>query len=98
MTREPTEMEERVAAALYAVNDAKLAPHHRSPWPKCMAHVREEYIGLARAAIRAMRNPTDDVVMAAHNKTLESWDFMAPGVFPDAFNAMIDAASPREGE
>jgi hypothetical protein len=74
MTRAPTEMETRVAKAIRACEEnEKTGPI-------------ATYEELARAAIRAMREPTTEM-LSGYNSFLtqiENW------------KAMIDAASPQE--
>jgi len=72
MTREPTEMELRVARAL----SEKV--------------VSMDQLVMARAAIRAMREPTEEMVVAGYDN--------AYGRGADLcldYGAMIDAASPQ---
>jgi len=80
MTRKPTEMEERVAEAIKSVDDSK---------PK--GGLGASYLSLARAAIRAMRTPTTEMLRDAligmpvrTEPAAEIWE------------VLIDAASPQE--
>lgn len=80
---DPTEMELRVAKAL-SRSDA-FDP----------THTDEDYVNMARAAIRAMREPTKEMMDAYLDAEPmlddEGWNG-APA--KDAWQAMIDAASP----
>lgn len=77
-----TEMIERVAAAIYAVQ-----PHLNTgkpvPWLELIGPLREKSIELARAAIEAMREPTDEMADAV--------DETDTGI-ESAWRCMIDAA------
>lgn len=61
-----TEMIERVAAAIYAVQ-----PHLNTgkpvPWLELIGPLREKSIELARAAIEAMREPTEEMMDAGES-------------------------------
>jgi hypothetical protein len=77
MTREPTEMELRVAKAIRACDENdKTGP-------------LATYEELARAAIRAMREPTTEMKDAGHPEDGPLKPYFA-------WIAMIDAASPQE--
>ena len=89
MTREPTEMETRVAKALDDVIDG---------WYDAQSI---NTVDLARAAIRAMREP-NDMMLQAQSDTMEH-HYFGDGVYDqteevraEAYRAMIDAASPEE--
>ena len=80
MTREPTEMELRVAGAMY--EDALASVAH-VPFAEYVG--RENWIKSARAAIRAMREPTQGML-----------GVLRPTEDVHPWRAMIDAASPEE--
>ena len=89
MTRAPTEMELRVAKALDDVIDG---------WYDAQSI---NTVDLARAAIRAMREP-NDMMLQAQSDTMEH-HYFGDGVYDqteevraEAYRAMIDAASPEE--
>lgn len=86
MTREPTEMELRVARVLDPKafgesDDSRLDTFYRN--------LRNAALEQARAAIRAMREPTPDMYDAGCTSFSEN-----PA---DSYEAMIDAASPPDG-
>jgi len=76
MTSKPTEMELRVAEAIKSVDDSK---------PK--GGLGASYLSLARAAIRAMREPTEKMIEAG---------FDEDGGRYITWIRMIYAASPQE--
>jgi hypothetical protein len=76
MTSKPTEMELRVAEAIKSVDDSK---------PK--GGLGASYLSLARAAIRAMREPTEKMIEAG---------FDEDGGRYITWIKMIYAASPQE--
>ena len=79
--REPTEMEERVARAICNVSN-------RAPWAD---ENYDLFLDEARAAIRAMREPTFRMI----DKGATSSDEIC--MYPeDVWIAMIDAASPGD--
>jgi len=80
MTRKPTEMEERVAEAIKSVDDSK---------PK--GGLGASYLSLARAAIRAMRTPTTEMLR-------DALIGMPVRTEPAAaiWEVLIDASSPQE--
>lgn len=82
--RQPTEMELRAAEALAVARGCR--------WERCGDNDREMVIEEARAAIRAMREPTDEMRMAAPPRVLEKLAYRDLG---DTWKSMIDAASPR---
>lgn len=85
MTRPPTEMELRVARAICSERGLDPDISFRSPYyPEWLDWVDE-----ARAAIRAMREPTKEQIMAANG-----WSDAV--TIEDVYKAMIDAASPPE--
>jgi hypothetical protein len=88
MTRKPTEMEERVADALKSVDDSK---------PK--GGLGASYLSLARAAIRAMRMPTTEMLTcgyAAGYAADDGVDEVTEVLAEVVYTAMIRAASPPE--
>ena len=76
MTREPTEMELRVAEAIKSVD-----------YSKPTGGLGTTYLSLARAAIRAMREPTEEMIEAG---------FDEDGGRYITWIRMIYAASPQE--
>lgn len=88
--REPTEMELRAAQALAVARGCR--------WERCSDNDREMVIEEARAAIRAMREPTramrDDGAAEFYGFNPE-WNSPSEYI-TDAWAAMIDAASPPE--
>ena len=80
MTSKPTEMELRVAEAIKSVDDSK---------PK--GGLGATYLSLARAAIRAMREPTTEMLR-------DALIGMPVRTEPAAaiWEVLIDAASPQE--
>jgi len=64
-----TEMVERLAAAL-AENDTEYDPKEDGPWSEWPEHWKERERIQARAAIRAMENPTSDMGLAGY----AAWD------------------------
>ena len=83
MTREPTEMEKRVAQAL--IDNGDVYPHNFC------------YIDAARAAIRAMRVPTDAMkdIVWNNQEIRELVEDNTPPINA-VWKAMIDAASPPD--
>jgi len=75
---EPTEMELRVAEAIKSVDDSKPT-----------GGLGASYLSLARAVIRAMREPTTEMKDAGHPEDGPLKPYFA-------WTAMIDAASPQE--
>lgn len=85
MTRDPTEMELRVAKTLEKYR--ALEPQH------------SDYIDAARAAIRAMREPTDEMLTcgyAAGYAADDGVDEVTEVLAEIVYTAMIRAASPKE--
>lgn len=81
------EMIERVAIALYGADGFALAMWPPAEaWLKDRESVRERYRGLARAAIEAMREPTEKMDMAAWGSLSKTSDSTA------MWHAMIGAA------
>lgn len=100
MDREPTEMERRVATALSVL--AAMDYHGKD----FCDEIRKEaeghwsgYVSEARTAIRAMREPTDEMVHQVRMR-LEH-QLMDPGVkgwLIRPWQELIDAASPDDGK
>lgn len=93
MTRTPTEMELRVAKAMY-VNAGGEDADDIFAAPFIDPEIFASWLNNARAAIRAMREPTMEMCAAG-------WEEVpACGIRPDAmkypWRFMIDAASPQE--
>lgn len=85
MTHKPTEMELMVAEALKEYR--ALEPQH------------SDYINAARAAIRAMRNPTDEMLIcgyAAGYAADDGVDEVTEVLAEIVYTAMIRAASPED--
>lgn len=85
MTHKPTEMELMVAEALKEYR--ALEPQH------------SDYINAARAAIRAMRNPTDEMLFcgyAAGYAADDGVDEVTEVLAEIVYTAMIRAASPED--
>ena len=86
-----SEMIERVALA---IANAKRAKHDIPPcrWEHLTDEAKTEYVGYARAAIEAMREPTDEIVSRAWgdetNKNFEKDE----DLFLCAWQLMIDEA------
>jgi len=89
MTRAPTEIELRVAKALYAVENHGLT----GGWDMefTTPELREYWLESARAAIRAMRTPTTEMLR-------DALIGMPVRTEPAAaiWEVLIDAASPQE--
>lgn len=84
MTYEPTEMEKKVAAALEEYR--ALEPQH------------SDYIDAARAAIRVMRKPTDEMLTAGYAAGYEAdngVDEVTEVLAEVVYAAMVGAASPE---
>ena len=95
MTREPTEMELRVALAIYkrktVMPNGELHLMKKTPWEKLQNISRVKYLNDARAAICAMRTPTTEMLREAGLGATSSTEDIAY-----MWEAMIDAASPQE--
>ena len=91
MTSEPTEMEMRVALAIYkrktVMPNGELHLMKKTPWEKLQNISRVKYLNDARAAIRAMREPTEEMIEAG---------FDEDGGRYITWIRMIYAASPQE--
>jgi hypothetical protein len=114
MSREPTEIEMRVAAALARValedvlSSGELAGQGSSLELAIAAlraekKLRDSYVGLARAAIRAMREPTEDMLDAGAIVEVDtgwggrgSYKPVGDAYRETRWKQMIDAASPPE--
>ena len=81
MTRAPTEMELRVAKALYE-HEWQSLPNSEPFGDGC----KDYWVSEARAAIRAMHTPTTEMLLGYNSflTQIENW------------HVMIDAASPQE--
>jgi hypothetical protein len=82
MQTQPSEMIERVAAAIYGV-----APIGERPWEDAPATTRFDCVLRARVAIAAMREPTEAMREAARNGLADTEDWAG-----DLWRAMIDEA------
>ena len=80
MTRAPTEMETRVAEAIKSAD-----------YSKPTGGLGATYLSLARAAIRAMREPTTEMLREAGMVVAGNTEAHAT-----VWETMIDAASPQE--
>lgn len=114
MTRPPTEMELKVATALLDDNLRQINENDRKRygdnyretiddrgWDGQDDHVKRIYLSYARAAIRAMREPTELITAAGTNAFMRfSCDVHDADVSFEhirrSYTAMIDAASPEE--
>lgn len=92
MTRAPTEMELRVSAVLMerAMEYITTPAWAERSWQQSNEG-RAHYIKMARAAIRAMHNPTTEMLREAGLGATSSTEDIAY-----MWEAMIDAASPQE--
>lgn len=88
----PTEMELRVAAAIDPDAFASEEPEYGRPHQAARAR---KAISRARAAIRAMREPTDAMIVQG-DKHQDGWQDGA--TLANAWAAMIDAATSVEPE
>ena len=99
MTREPTEMELRVALAIYkrktVMPNGELHLMKKTPWEKLQNISRVKYLNDARAAIRAMRQETD-AMNDAGSDVVDARMLAETGFCGPIWHAMIDAASPKE--
>ena len=92
MSREPTEMELRVARALQAEYFSQYG--HVETTSSATLQPAPSHFALARAAIRTMREPTPEIISA-----LGAVPAASGRDWPNtraAYSAMIDAASPPE--
>lgn len=89
--REPTEMELRVARSIYKeATTTSFAPNGWDFDTNTRPQTRKRWLRIARAAIRAMREPTVTMMQAPRTKSV------AHAV--KCYGAMIDAASPPLNE
>lgn len=96
MNRPPTEMEKRVLDAILLAVSAPPPPSDDEPFI--------DWDAVSRAAIRAMREPTKEMIAEGNDKIEYDLDHGYPSTGPsveilptsarDAWRAMIDAASP----
>ena len=112
MAREPTEMELRVARALLDDNLRQINENDRKRygdnyretiddrgWDGQDDHIKRIYLSYARAAIRAMREPTDEMLTcgyAAGYAADDGVDEVTEVLAEIVYTAMIRAASPKE--
>lgn len=93
--REPTEMELRVAEGIY--NSARKQYATKAPdWAEADKKTRDAILADARAAIRAMREPTDDMLAACLNVPILGPHARARDYDRAHYHVMIDAASPPD--
>lgn len=97
MKREPTEMELRVAEALWR-HTLEGIPGHGKDNVKFTDELRDMpwlkgFIDQARIAIKAMREPTGDMLNEAHDFPFDGMSYVS-GYRVGMYEAMIDAASP----
>ena len=92
MTREPTEMETRVASVLMerAMEYITTPAWAERSWQQSNEG-RAHYITMARAAIRAMHTPTTEMLREAGMAIAGNTEAHAT-----VWETMIDAASPQE--
>lgn len=88
MKRDPTEMELRVAESLWI---ADAGGRRLEPWSDIDPEWQARWVRSARAAIRAMREPTTDMLREAGIGSLVTTEENA-----GTWEVMIDAASPPE--
>lgn len=89
MTRAPTEMEARVARAVCGSSEENISYCKPERVRGCVG-----CLSIARAAIRAMREPTNEVIEAFRNcPTADESGYIYPS---HAWIAGIDAASPQD--
>jgi hypothetical protein len=99
--REPTEMELRVAQALIGVHPTLKIPPDGIPaaWQQIPESLKDFMLQMARAAIRAMREPTpemlDAVKLAWRTPGQTHGQKHMPGLKAD-YERLIDAASPPD--
>lgn len=98
-------MVERVARAISADMERGFPPRVQSSWETLSDQARETMMLRARAAIAAMREPTEAVLNAGADHMHEAIDYsMEPGEGIDGYyvtpvwQAMIDQALAEEGE
>jgi hypothetical protein len=84
MATQPSEIIERVAAAIYGV-----APVGERPWADAPATTRFDCVQRACAAIEAMREPTEAMIEAGGKVVLHVGDHRSSA---DVWCAMIDEA------
>jgi len=91
---QPTEMEDRVALAIYerktVMPNGELHLMKKKPWEKLQNISRVKYLNDARAAIRAMRAPTTEMLREAGMVVAGNTEAHAA-----VWETMIDAASPQ---
>ena len=95
MISESTEMEMRVALAIYkrktVMPNGELHLMKKTPWEKLQNISRVKYLNDARAAIRAMRTPTTEMLREAGMVVAGNTEAHAT-----VWETMITAASPQE--
>jgi hypothetical protein len=89
MTREPTEMELRVAKAL-------ADQMYVSEWDDLMPSYRTRSLEMARTAIRAMRDCTEQMVAQAQTSYEADLKGVGRTIIGCLWMEMIDAASPPD--
>ena len=87
---------ERVAQAVYNRANAQTQSGTLPPWAGASAYNRNNAIGATRAAIEAMREPTDAMLMACHMKqeniSRNQWSLTGRKAHLARWRAMIDKA------
>ena len=91
MTRAPTEMELRVAKILLIGDGVSMPSGKVRDWIDLSNVQRNSYLKTARAAIRAMRVPTTEMLREAGMVVAGNTEAHAT-----VWETMIDAASPEE--
>lgn len=81
-------MVERVARALHTVDDARSRPDLAVEWEACLPVYQKMKLEEARAAIDAMREPTEAMMDASNRE----WDGRMSYRSSGAWRAMVDAA------
>jgi hypothetical protein len=90
---------EQVARGMWAARQAYGRKHwpnlpQLEAWDDAWPHAREAIMEEARAAIEAMRKPTEAMSQAGGDITIPAGDYNYPiyGAADEVWNAMIDAA------
>ena len=87
-------MIEQVARGIY-INQKPETWTSGDPWPRLTDGVRECYRDMARAAIEAMRQPTEEMCECGYVEACKhdsGDDVPSAEIAPAAYQAMIDAA------
>ena len=93
MDRPPTPIELKVAKAIWECREFPFPPFVQQTWDQGTLIAQEATLALARAAIRAMYEPTEDMLWAAHDVPVGGPSYVS-GFKPEMWSVMIDTASP----